>query len=59
MSPAHQSKIEAAEAALNRVHGDASVSRSTNRRSLEELRDHLDALIASLSHDGDDGPGED
>lgn len=48
----HEQYVELAEDALDRVHSDTSVPASVTKRSLKNLRDHLDILITSTSEDG-------
>jgi hypothetical protein len=47
----HELLCEAAEEAINAVHGDDSVSREQTHTSLEELVEHTEVCISAVATD--------
>lgn len=46
---ANEQLVDAANAAVNKVFGDTSVSKRETRDALEEIRSNIDSLIDVLS----------
>jgi hypothetical protein len=47
----HDQLCDAAKKAIDRVHGDTSVSLGMTLESLSDVRDHLDVLIDAVECD--------